>query len=118
MTSLIAAAACSRSDVRDLTRDDGPIPNNSIVESVEFLYLRDDEQTMLSGISSLDSFDGKWYVLDNSNRSIIVMYGAEGRPLSRYDRTGRGPGEYAEITDCDIDLDTGCIYVLCGPPKS
>lgn len=117
MTSLLIAAACSRSDVRDLTREDGTIPNDSIIKSVEFLYLHDDEQTMLGGISSVDSFDGKWYVLDNSNRSIIVMYDAEGRPLNRYDRTGRGPGEYAEITDCDIDPATGRIYVLCGPPK-
>ena len=117
MICLIAAAACSRSDVRDLTREDGTIPNDSIIKSVEFLYLHDDEQTMLGGISSVDSFDGKWYVLDNSNRSKIVMYDAEGRPLNRYDRTGRGPGEYAEITDCDIDPATGRIYVLCGPPK-
>ena len=47
MTSLLIAAACSRSDVRDLTREDGTIPNDSIVKSVEFLYLHDDEQTML-----------------------------------------------------------------------
>lgn len=72
MTSLLIVA-CSRSDVRDLTREDGTIPNDSIVKSVEFLYLYDDEQTMLGGISSVDSFDGKWYVLDNSNRSKIVM---------------------------------------------
>lgn len=117
MSSLLIAAACSRSDVRDLTREDGTIPNDSIVKRVEFLYLYDDEQTMLGGISSVDSFDGRWYVLDNSNRSKIVMYDAEGRPLNRYDRTGRGPGEYAEITDCDIDPATGRIYVLCGPPK-
>lgn len=117
MTSLLIAAACSRSDVRDLTREDGTIPNDSIVKRVEFLYLYDDEQTMLGGISSVDSFDGRWYVLDNSNRSKIVMYDAEGRPLNRYARTGRGPGEYAEITDCDIDPATGRIYVLCGPPK-
>ena len=63
MTSLLIAAACSRSDVRDLTREDGTIPNDSIIKSVEFLYLHDDEQTMLGGISSVDSFGHLFYAL-------------------------------------------------------
>ena len=60
MTSLLIAAACSRSDVRELTREHGTSPNDSIVKRVKFPYLYYDEQTMRSGLSSVDSFDGKW----------------------------------------------------------
>ena len=61
-------------------------------------------------INAIRKYDGKWYILDNKQKTAIVAFDSVGQPVSLYDKTGNGKGEYAEITGFDVSPETGDIY--------
>lgn len=67
---------------------------------------------MISNIDKLICHDGHIYVLDWINRKIVV-FDMNGQRKFVMSRRGRGPGEYLQISDFDID-DQGNIIVFDG----
>ena len=56
--------------------------------------------------------NGQLYIMDWISRKI-VSFKEDGQPGTVLHKRGRGPGEYLQITDFDID-DDGSIYILDG----
>jgi len=68
----------------------------------------------LRNISTVRMYDNKFYVADKYLRSnLLIVYNAEGMPVSSVGSQGRGPGEYLQITDFDID-NSGNIHLIDG----
>ncbi len=67
---------------------------------------------MISSADKIVIKDSIIYILDRSQRKI-VSFDMNGRPLSFLARRGRGPLEYLQISDFDVD-DNGSIFVLDG----
>ena len=65
-----------------------------------------------SEISKLVCKNGKFYISDWPTRRIVV-FDAEGKPTMVLNRRGRGPEEYLQVTDFDVD-DNGGLWILDG----
>lgn len=104
-------------NIRDLSKVNNTISTCSFIEQVDFIPLHEKDSFLLGEINAIRKYDGKWYVLDNKQKTAIVAFDSVGQPVSLYDKTGNGKGEYAEITGFDVSPETGDVCVLCGPPK-
>jgi len=67
---------------------------------------------MISSADKIIIKDSISYILDQSQRKI-VSFNMSGRPLSFLARKGRGPMEYLQISDFDVD-GKGNIFILDG----
>lgn len=104
-------------NIRDLSKVNNTISTCSFIEQVDFIPLHEKDSFLLGEINAIRKYDGKWYILDNKQKTAIVAFDSVGQPVSLYDKTGNGKGEYAEITGFDVSPETGDICILCGPPK-
>lgn len=62
-----------------------------------------------SGIDRIEILNNKIYILDNSHYRLLVFEDS-GAPAFKLDLRGRGPNEYLQISDFDVDED-GTIWV-------
>ena len=67
---------------------------------------------MFSEIDKIVCLHDRFYILDWIHRKIVI-YSADGEPVGCLSRRGRGPGEYLQITDFDVDRD-GSLWVVDG----
>lgn len=70
------------------------------------------QEDMFKEIDKIVYSSGKLYILDWFSRKIVVL-DETGNPVSVLAKSGRGPGEYLQITDFDVD-DSGNILVVDG----
>ena len=70
------------------------------------------EEMYLSDIDIIKTYKGKFFIAEKRSRKLMV-FDANGMPLSLVGMRGRGPGEYLNISDFDID-DQGNIYLIDG----
>lgn len=78
-------------------------------------YIVLNSQTQESLFKEMDKIvysSGKLYILDWLSRKIVV-FDESGNPVSALTKNGRGPGEYLQITDFDID-NKGNIWIIDG----
>ena len=71
-----------------------------------------DDDFLISGIDKIVLSDSCIYVQDWVRRKILV-YDETGEPIRYLYKRGRGPGEYLQISDFDVDED-GNLWVLDG----
>ncbi len=82
-------------------------------DSVNYVLLdSSDSEYLLSSADKVIFRDGNFYILDWIKRKLLVFDGG-GFPVKYIARRGRGPGEYLQITDFDID-DSGNIWIWDG----
>lgn len=115
----ILTISCTKNleTIRDLDVVNGTLENDDIISRIDFVYLKDADGFLISSICGIRYFDDVWYVLDNDKRNAILAFSNRGIPLTKYDKIGRGPGEYINIAAFDINQYTGDVCILCGPPK-
>lgn len=70
------------------------------------------EEYMFTDIDKVVYRSGKFYIMDWVHRKIVVFDNA-GKPVSSLMKRGRGPGEYLQISDFDVDK-YGNIWILDG----
>ena len=58
------------------------------------------------------AFVNKEYIILNDNRRYLYVCDKKGKLQWRLDRKGKGPGEYVQITDVEVDPDNHILYVL------
>ena len=72
------------------------------------------EDMYLKAIKIIKTYDKKFYVADTYWRDAnLIVFDSDGMPISTIGRRGRGPGEYFNITDFDIDSN-GNIHLING----
>ena len=70
------------------------------------------QEAMFRGADKILFKNGKLYLLDQASRKIIV-FDRNGSLDMSLSKRGRGPGEYLQITDFDVD-DEGNIWLVDG----
>lgn len=73
-----------------------------IFESVKAINLELNENSVIGNCKKYIIFDTSLFILDISDHSIVT-FNLEGKFISRLKRKGKGPNEYPEIKDFDIN---------------
>lgn len=92
---------------------DFPIEQKSFMDKVSDFRFIPLETTLQSIINKVDKCvikDERFYILDKKQQSIFVFTN-EGKFITRFNRLGKGPDEYIELTDFEIG-DQGELLVF------
>ena len=90
----------------------GSLPED-FLGGLEYVTLRPEGQDYLFAEADKVIYrNGQLYIMDWISRKI-VSFKEDGQPGTVLHKHGRGPGEYLQITDFDVD-DNGSIYILDG----
>ena len=115
----IICASCNRTgdedNIRLITVDvHTQAAIEDIVKSLDgYIFLETNDSSILQGIDKLKIEHDTIYIADGD---VLHLFGRkDGKWLGKIDRQGRGPGEYADMTDFDI-YDSK-IYVLSRPDR-
>ena len=83
---------------------DSPIEQKSFMDKVSDFRFIPLETTLQSIINKIDKCvikDERFYILDKKQQSIFIFTN-EGKFITRFNRLGKGPDEYIELTDFEI----------------
>ena len=78
--------------------------------SISFIPIASDSNTLIANIADVRYFDGNFYILDSKTVSIIKV-DQNGKIVSVLSKRGRAPGEYLNIDIFDINPSNGEINV-------
>jgi hypothetical protein len=82
---------------------------DSIFSDIRIVPLETKEECLISNIVKVQFYKDKFFLHDKSQK--LLVFNTNGRFLSEIGKKGRGPGEFLELRDFDIDND-GNIYIL------
>lgn len=89
------------------------ISTSSIFRKVKkTIILETRKDVILSSISTVQIYRGRFYVLDNSKANRLFMFDRDGRFVGQISSPGGAPNEYVEIGDFTIDHSQGELYLL------
>ncbi len=92
---------------------DADLEFNEYVESMTMTEIMTSGEIMLGDVSKAVMADDSTCIFFDSEQRGLVKMTVDGRITDNYQKTGRGPDEYIELHDFDIDADGQRIYVLC-----
>lgn len=78
-------------------------------DSIVFVPLETNDQSLISSINKILYRDGVYYIFDKT-QAMIFLFNANGSFITKIHNIGNGPGEYADISDFDLDADLN-VYV-------
>jgi len=94
------------------------IPDNrfyeaqDILEVVRFIKLETNAECLIGSVGKVQFVNGLFYLLDDyTGQNAIHVFDTLGNHVRSLKRIGRGPGEYKDILDFDID-DNLSLYIL------
>ena len=82
---------------------EAPIIFSQIVDSIEFLPLENTSESLFSNISKILVINNKIFVIDKLRTKSISVFNDHGKFLYKIHKIGKGPNEYASISDVTID---------------
>lgn len=77
---------------------------SSILDTVKFVKLELNKESIIGGINKLIVFEDRIYILDNQTSSLFV-FNIDGKFISKISKIGHGPGEYTALDFFDIDYE-------------
>ena len=77
---------------------------------IEYIPLETKDDCLIGSIDKIIYNDGTYFISDNQQNRIF-LFGDKGEHLFTLDKIGKGPGEYIDIWDFDVDKNRN-IYVL------
>ena len=105
---------CSRETRRsiaiDLDRKD-KVSIKDIFDSFEIIPLETTPKSIINGCDKIVFKDQKYYLLDIKQKALFI-FNDKGRLLNKIKKIGRGPSEYTELSDFDINPYTNNIELL------
>ena len=85
------------------------LPIDSIFSNIRIVPLETNDNCLIGQIAKVEFYDDKIFLLDSFRK--LLVFDINGKFLFNVGKVGRGPGEYPEIRDFDLD-ENGNIYVL------
>ena len=95
----------------------GKFKLSSIASSFSVIPLETNDSCLIGGISKLEFYDGKIFVLDKMHSARLYVFDTQGEYKFAIGKRGSGPNEYMQINDFSIDKEKNLIYVLCDKKK-
>lgn len=80
------------------------------IADIEYIPLETGKDVLLSGMTNGICMSDSLIVSKNQEGSVYV-FGRDGRLISRFNHTGRGPAEYQNIIHFTVDFDADEIYI-------
>lgn len=80
------------------------------IADVEYIPLETSKDVLLSGMLNGICMSDSLIVIKNQEGSMYV-FGRNGRLISWFNHTGRGPAEYQNVLKFTVDFDAGEIYI-------
>jgi hypothetical protein len=85
---------------------------NSFTDSVSYVKLQMTSDCIISEVSKIIFIDSTYIVTDNSrSNNSLYIFDHTGRFINKINRSGRGPGEYINISNIDFCERNRNIYV-------
>ncbi len=95
----------------DTIIQDSPISFSDIFSNFQIIPLESNEICQFNYIRDIKIMDSVIYVYDGSATKSVYLFSIDGTYLSKVYKIGRGPGEYINPTDFDIDRTSGTILI-------
>ncbi len=71
---------------------------SQLVDSISFIALETNPESLIGAISELKILNSKAYVLDKRKSNCLFVFDINGRYLFKIDESGKGPGEFVEAS--------------------
>jgi hypothetical protein len=96
----------------DILKHEDTIYTSSFFKNVRTIILEDHDEAMIGEIQWIQAFDDYLLIFDFFIARKLFVFDKNGKFLRQIGRTGRGPGEYLQVTDFCIDPERREIYLL------
>ena len=80
----------------------------------QMIILEKKDESIIGQVDDLQVFDGHIYVLDSRQAVALYVFDFDGNFVRKIGTRGRGPGEYARLSDFTIDTQKKEIYIADG----
>lgn len=84
---------------------------HDIFSKIDLIPIETNKDFLVENVSKLIHKDELFYILDKNQKCIFII-NEEGRLVRKLDRVGKGPGEYGDISDFEINPYTNNIEIL------
>ena len=83
----------------------------NLANVIDIIPLESSSHCFLSEINKIIEFNNDFYILDKIQKKLLV-FNKDGKYLRQIGKRGIGPGEYPNISDFIIDMDSQKIIIL------
>ncbi|TGV01042.1 6-bladed beta-propeller [Flavivirga rizhaonensis] len=90
---------------------------SELFDSIKFVQLETTEKSIIGRIDKLINWDNKYFILDQVQRKAVLVFDDNGKYLNAVGRKGKGPGEYIEPNDININYFSNEIAIWCNTTK-
>lgn len=87
---------------------------DSILKKDRIIKLETNKNSLISSISKIEFYNNKIYVIDAFNEYSVSCFDKNGKFKFKLKKIGRGPDEYIQIDDANINMTSGDIELLDG----
>ena len=99
----------------NLDHSDGTDNKASLLfQNPKAIILETNSESIIGRVTGIQIFDGKIFLIDKISAKSLFVFDMDGKFIRKIGRIGRGPGEYASISDFTIDTVKKEIYTLDG----
>lgn len=84
---------------------------SEFLEITELIPLETNQKCLINRINKVVTYESKIFVFDENSQRIL-LFNHDGTFIRQIGMPGKGPGEYLEISDFDIDRVRNLVYVL------
>ena len=107
---------CRDISIEAITLDINPtkhaeIPFHKYFSDIELIPLETSEKAIIKNVGKIICYNENYYVLDDAQNSLLI-FNKDGTLNGTLTKKGRGPGEYMELYDFNINHFTGNIEIL------
>lgn len=100
----------------DLHRNNNLIKVSEFVDSISYIALEYSKECIIGNVYDLCFMNGNFYIYDNLTKSIFI-FDYKGNFKNKISSTGRGPGEYIEISGFSVNSVDSTVNVHDGGLK-
>ena len=92
-------------------RQNQQVSIHDVFTKIELIPIETNNDILIESVSKLIYKDGLFYILDKNQKCIFII-NKKGQLVRKLDSVGKGPGEYGDISDFEINPYTDNIEIL------
>lgn len=95
---------------RDLLNND--LKFSDIFSKAKFILLDTTFNAFFGSISSMKKVNDTLYIFDRAQTKAVFKFGTDGKFIGKIGNIGKGPGEYLNPCDFDVNIQNGDVSIL------
>ena len=97
--------------VVDITQPEKNLKMSDLFSDIKYVKLETTKESLIKYIKKVLNFDGKLLVVDGAMNSLL-LFDKDGRFIKKIAGQGKGPGEYAYLTNATVDKKGKRLFIL------